>query len=104
MQDAGRAKPKIAEEDRIGFGESGHFDSDIFGTTGAKRFEGYNESIAPNDDDEDDDDEEISAPKGRGLPAFSAPAHILKDIPQVRTDHFNVVLLIQFSILKNRSF
>ncbi|CAG7817430.1 unnamed protein product [Allacma fusca] len=85
LQEANRAKPKVAENDRIGFGESGHFDSDIFGS-GAGRFDGYNVSIAVNDEEDDDDDDDAPAPPGRSRPTFSAPAHILKDIPQADKD------------------
>lgn len=38
----------VAEEDRVGFGESGRFDMDIYG--GNNKFEGYYDSIAANEE------------------------------------------------------
>jgi hypothetical protein len=44
---------QVAEVDRIGLGETGKFDVDIYGTT--NRFEGYVDSIAANEDVDEDD-------------------------------------------------
>jgi len=50
LQSRNKATDNIAEQDRIGLGESGNFDVDIYG--GNNRLDGYVDSIAPNEDDE----------------------------------------------------
>ena len=73
-----RNKVDISEKDRIGLGESGFFDSEIYGGV-QSRFDGYVTSIATTDEVEEEDyDGGVAAPGGRQ--SFTAPSAILNDI------------------------
>lgn len=75
-----RSKVDISEKDRIGFGESGIFDADIYDQNKVKsRFDGYVTSIAANDEVEEDYDE-AAAPSAGGRQSFTAPAAILNEM------------------------
>ena len=71
----------ISEKDRIGFGESGIFDAEIYGGEVQSRFDGYVTSIAANDEVEEEDyDGAGAAPSGGGRQSFTAPAAILNEM------------------------
>lgn len=73
-----RSKVDISEKDRIGLGESGFFDSDIYSGV-QSRFDGYVTSIAAND--EVDEEEHFEAPvTSGGRQSFTAPAAILNEV------------------------
>nr|CAG4642280.1 EOG090X00GC [Evadne anonyx] len=72
-----RNKVDISEKDRIGLGESGFFDSEIYGGD-QSRFDGYVTSIATNDEVEEEDYDGAVAAGGRQ--SFTAPSAILNDI------------------------
>nr|CAG4647641.1 EOG090X00GC [Moina brachiata]SVE92837.1 EOG090X00GC [Moina brachiata] len=73
-----RSKVDISEKDRIGFGESGVFDSDIYGGEVQSRFAGYNSSIAASDEVEEEDYDAAPTATG-GRQSFTAPAALLKE-------------------------
>lgn len=74
-----RSKVDISEKDRIGFGESGIFDAEIYGGEVQSRFDGYVTSIAANDEVEEEDYDGAAAPSAGGRQSFTAPAAILKE-------------------------
>ena len=67
------------ENERIGLSDVGAFDSDLYGATGKKKFEGYLDSIATG---EEDDDEDGVAPErgGRQRSSYTAPQQVLNEI------------------------
>ncbi|CAL8147916.1 unnamed protein product [Orchesella dallaii] len=75
----------VPDSERIGLGESGKFDTDIYGSK--NKFEGYYDSIAPNEDVEDDDYDSNVMPGARPRPNYTAPLSVLNDIPQAEKDH-----------------
>ena len=80
-----RSKVDISEKDRIGFGESGIFDSEIYGEV-QSRFDGYVTSIATNDEVEEEDYDGAVASGGRQT--FTAPAAILNEVAGEDFDPF----------------
>nr|SVE88460.1 EOG090X00GC [Daphnia sinensis]SVE89704.1 EOG090X00GC [Daphnia sinensis]SVE90333.1 EOG090X00GC [Daphnia sinensis] len=80
-----RSKVDISEKDRIGFGESGIFDSEIYGEV-QSRFDGYVTSIATTDEVEEEDYDGAVAPGGRQT--FTAPAAILNEVAGEDFDPF----------------
>ena len=68
------------ENERIGLGDvGGAFDSDIYGATGKKKFEGYHDTIGG--DEEEEDDEDGAAPdRGRQRASYTAPQAVLNEI------------------------
>lgn len=85
IQEKSRSKVDISEKDRIGFGESGIFDSEIYGEV-QNRFDGYVTSIATNDEVEEED-YDGGVPTG-GRQTFTAPAAILNEIAGEDVDPF----------------
>ncbi|KAL5007606.1 hypothetical protein ScPMuIL_016412 [Solemya velum] len=67
--------PEETGTNRVGFGDGGHFDTDIYGARGSK-FEGYVTSIASTEDVDDDDDLSTTMPKKS---TFTAPLNLLND-------------------------
>ena len=66
------------ENERIGLSDVGAFDSDIYGASGKKKFEGYLDSIAIGEEDEDEDG---AAPdRGRQRSSYTAPQAVLNEI------------------------
>lgn len=82
-----RSRVNISENDRIGFGESGVFDSEIYGGEVQSRFEGYVSSIAANDEVEEEDYDAATAPTG-GRQTFTAPAAFLRETANEDVDPF----------------
>lgn len=80
-----RSKVDISEKDRIGFGESGIFDSEIYGEV-QSRFDGYVTSIATTDEVEEEDYDGAVASGGRQT--FTAPAAILNEVAGEDFDPF----------------
>ncbi|CAG0896456.1 unnamed protein product [Darwinula stevensoni] len=72
------------EADRIGLGEAGYFDKDIYGGKG--KFEGYVTSIAANEE-QDDDEYEPPAQRENKRTSYTAPLALLNDIPQADKDY-----------------
>jgi len=66
------------ENERIGMSEVGVFDSDIYGASGKKKFEGYLDSIATGE--EDDDDDGVAPDRGRQRSSYTAPQAVLNEI------------------------
>ena len=84
-----RSKVDISEKDRIGLGESGFFDSEIYGGV-QSRFDGYVTSIATNDevDDEDDGGAIGAGTVTSGRQTFTAPQAILNEVIGEDVDPF----------------
>ena len=74
-----RSKVDISEKDRIGFGESGIFDAEIYGGEVQSRFDGYVTSIATTDEVEEEDYDGVGAGAGSGRQSITAPAAILNE-------------------------
>ena len=74
-----RSKVDISEKDRIGFGESGVFDAEIYGGEVQGRFDGYVTSIATNDEVEEEDYDGVTTGAGSGRQSITAPAAILNE-------------------------
>ena len=66
------------ENERIGLSDVGVFDSDIYGASGKKKFEGYLDSIATGE--EEDDDDGVAPEKGRQRASYTAPLAVLNEI------------------------
>lgn len=79
-----RNKVDISEKDRIGLGESGFFDSEIYGGD-QSRFDGYVTSIATNDEVEEEDYDGVATAGGRQ--SFTAPSAILNDLVGAEEDY-----------------
>ncbi|XP_071445773.1 splicing factor 3B subunit 1 isoform X1 [Hetaerina americana] len=76
---------EVVEKDRVGLGESGYYDRDIYDGGGSK-FEGYVTSIAANDEVEDEEYDTVSFGQSK-RPGFTAPAALLNDIAQSEKDY-----------------
>uniref|UniRef100_A0A8D8TJV7 Splicing factor 3B subunit 1 n=1 Tax=Cacopsylla melanoneura TaxID=428564 RepID=A0A8D8TJV7_9HEMI len=72
-------------EKRVGLGESGYFDSDIY--DGGGKFEGYVRSIAVNDEADDDDYDYQTSLNQNKRSGYTAPAALLNDIAQSEKDY-----------------
>ena len=83
IQDRRRDRPDDEdipkENERIGLSEVGVFDSDIYGASGKKKFEGYHASIATVEEDEEDDDG-VAPDRGRQRASYTAPQAVLNEI------------------------
>jgi len=77
------------ENERIGLGDvGGAFDSDIYGATGKKKFEGYHDTIGG--DEEEEDDEDGAAPdRGRQRASYTAPQAVLNEIGKNKDDDYD---------------
>nr|CAD7266879.1 unnamed protein product [Timema shepardi] len=73
---------EVNEKDRVGLGESGYYDRDIYDGGGSK-FEGYVTSIAANDEVEDEDYDVVPFNQNK-RPGYTAPAALLNDVAQVK--------------------
>ena len=73
---------EISENDRIGFGESGIFDADIYDQNKKvqSRYDGYVTSIAANDEVDEEDYDGATAPSAGGRQSITAPAAILNEM------------------------
>ena len=73
------------ENERIGLSDVGVFDSDIYGASGKKKFEGYLDSIATGEEEDEDDG---VAPEKRGgqRASYTAPQAVLNEISKGRND------------------
>ena len=73
------------ENERIGLSDVGVFDSDIYGASGKKKFEGYHDSIATGEEEDEDDG---VAPEKRGgqRASYTAPQAVLNEISKGRND------------------
>ncbi|KAF4527299.1 hypothetical protein B566_EDAN001073, partial [Ephemera danica] len=76
---------EVTEKDRVGLGESGYYDKDIYDGGGSK-FDGYVTSIAANDEVEDEEFES-TVPFTQKRPGYTAPAALLNDIAQSEKDY-----------------
>ncbi|CAG2069212.1 unnamed protein product, partial [Timema podura] len=76
---------EINEKDRVGLGESGYYDRDIYDGGGSK-FEGYVTSIAANDEVEDEDYDVVPFNQNK-RPGYTAPAALLNDVAQSEKDY-----------------
>ncbi|XP_046390024.1 splicing factor 3B subunit 1 isoform X1 [Ischnura elegans] len=76
---------EVIEKDRVGLGESGYYDREIYDGGGSK-FEGYVTSIAANDEVEDEEYDTVSFGQNK-RPGFTAPAALLNDIAQSEKDY-----------------
>jgi len=85
VQSKKKATVDVPDSERIGLGESGKFDTDIYGSK--NKYEGYYDSIAPNEDIEDDDFDSSNTQGGRPRANYTAPLSVLNDIPQAEKDH-----------------
>ncbi|KAG8223693.1 hypothetical protein J437_LFUL004058 [Ladona fulva] len=81
----GVQEEEVAEKDRVGLGESGYYDRDIYDGGGSK-FDGYVTSIAANDEVEDEEFDTVSFGQNK-RPGFTAPAALLNDIAQSEKDY-----------------
>ena len=72
------------ENERIGLSDVGVFDSDIYGASGKKKFEGYLDSIATGE--EEDDDDGAAPERGRQRDSYTAPKHVLNEIGKNTAD------------------
>ncbi|KAI5746024.1 hypothetical protein M8J76_016483 [Diaphorina citri] len=73
------------KQKRVGLGESGYFDSDIY--DGGGKFEGYVKSIAVNDEADDDDFDYQASFNQNKRSGYTAPAALLNDIAQSEKDY-----------------
>lgn len=82
LQSRSRAVVDISEIDRIGFGESGIFDADIYDQNKKEqsRYDGYVTSIAANDEVDEEDYDGATAPSNGGRQSITAPAAILNEM------------------------
>nr|CAD7417430.1 unnamed protein product [Timema poppensis] len=76
---------EVNEKDRVGLGESGYYDRDIYDGGGSK-FEGYVTSIAANDEVEDEDYDVVPFNQNK-RPGYTAPAALLNDVAQSEKDY-----------------
>ncbi|EEB13765.1 U2 snRNP component prp10, putative [Pediculus humanus corporis] len=74
----------INDKSRIGLGESGYFDQEIYDRGGSK-FDGYVTSIAANDEVDDDDYELTTFTQKK--PEYNAPVALLNDIAVSEKDY-----------------
>ena len=83
-----RSKVDISEKDRIGLGESGFFDSDIYSSGVQSRFDGYVTSIATNDEVDEEEHFEGAPVTSGGRQSFTAPQSILNEVIGEEVDPF----------------
>ncbi|XP_046992506.1 splicing factor 3B subunit 1 [Schistocerca americana] len=76
---------EVNEKDRVGLGESGYYDRDIYDGGGSK-FDGYVTSIAANDEVEDEDYDVVSFSQNKRA-GYTAPAALLNDVAQSEKDY-----------------
>uniref|UniRef100_A0A1B6CJ24 Splicing factor 3B subunit 1 domain-containing protein n=1 Tax=Clastoptera arizonana TaxID=38151 RepID=A0A1B6CJ24_9HEMI len=74
----------LTEKERVGLGESGFYDRDIY--DGGGKFEGYVTSIAANDEIEDEEYDVVSFSQNK-RPGYTAPVALLNDVAQSETDY-----------------
>ncbi|PNF36634.1 Splicing factor 3B subunit 1 [Cryptotermes secundus] len=75
---------EMKEKERVGLGESGFYDRDIY-DGGGNKYDGYVTSIAANDE-VDDEDDIISLSQSK-RPGYTAPAALLNDVAQSEKDY-----------------
>jgi len=75
---------EMKEKERVGLGESGFYDRDIY-DSGVSKYDGYVTSIAVNDEMEDEDDVVLLSQSKR--PGYTAPAALLNDVAQAEKDY-----------------
>ncbi|GFG37140.1 hypothetical protein Cfor_05800 [Coptotermes formosanus] len=75
---------EMKEKERVGLGESGFYDRDIYDGGGSK-YDGYVTSIAVNDEMEDEDD--IVSLSQSKRPGYTAPVALLNDVAQAEKDY-----------------
>jgi splicing factor 3B subunit 1 len=75
---------EMKEKERVGLGESGFYDRDIYDSGGSK-YDGYVTSIAVNDEMEDEED--IVSLSQSKRPGYTAPAALLNDVAQAEKDY-----------------
>ncbi|XP_039260143.2 splicing factor 3B subunit 1-like [Styela clava] len=80
-EDEGSPEQPTDGEARVGLGQEGHYDQEIYGGSNSK-FAGYVTSIAPNEQEDDDEVEDVNAALLGKRQTYTAPAAVLNDIPQ----------------------
>ncbi|XP_069683329.1 splicing factor 3B subunit 1 isoform X1 [Periplaneta americana] len=75
---------EMKEKERVGLGESGFYDRDIY-DGGGNKYDGYVTSIAANDEVDDEDD--IVSLSHTKRPGYTAPAALLNDVAQSEKDY-----------------
>ncbi|XP_013413734.1 splicing factor 3B subunit 1 [Lingula anatina] len=78
LQSKKQGLANLTEEERVGLGEEGHFDTDIYSSNKGK-YDGYVTSIAPNEDQDDDDDYSTNIQLGKKT-QYTAPLNYLTDV------------------------
>jgi len=73
------------ENERVGMGESGVFDQEIYGGKG--KFEGYVTSIASKEADDDEEEDPSANNGGRQRSSYTAPLSLLNDVAQSNEDY-----------------
>merc|ERR1719319_1365512 len=73
------------ENERVGMGESGVFDQEIYGGKG--KFEGYVTSIATKEADDDEEEDSSANGGGRQRASYTAPLSLLNDVAQSNEDY-----------------
>ncbi|KAK7867740.1 hypothetical protein R5R35_002244 [Gryllus longicercus] len=76
---------EVNEKDRVGLGESGYYDRDIY-DGGGNKYDGYVTSIAANDEVEDEDYDVPSFNQNKRA-GYTAPAALLNDVAQSEKDY-----------------
>ena len=76
--------------DGVGLLESGFFDTDLYdgGRTKSNKFDGYLESINPNDEADEDEDEGMPATNVKRSTGFGAPAAFIEEIARVNQNFY----------------
>ncbi|CAG0888335.1 unnamed protein product, partial [Cyprideis torosa] len=74
-----KVESSAAAAKRIGLGEVGHFDKDIYGSVRASRYDGYVTSIAATDE-VDDDDFDSAQQAGPKRTSYTAPQEFINEL------------------------